>query len=606
MLNKHKKFETLPDFFRDSLSRNPDMNVFYENKGGSWVSMTYREAAENVELIAFGLRSLGLTKGDRVGIQSENRSEWILTDYACIHFGYVSVPIYPTLLSPQIQFILHDSETSVLVVSTREQAEKILTIKESLPSLKTMIVMNEEHFEEEWILTYRELLERGRDLKKKSTTTLEEEGKKITKDDLWTIIYTSGTTGNPKGVMLTHHNIISDALCTYEVVPFERGCRWLSFLPLSHSLERASIHLIFWLGSEIYIAEDFAKVADYMKIARPNYMISVPRLYEKIYSTILTQIQGSPAATQKIFNWAQDVGQRVAQKYLVKRKNPTGALAIQYGIAKRLVLKKIQDVFGGELHFTVSGGAPLAKEIGEFFASTGVIILEGYGLTETSPVTNVNRLNDIRFGKVGPPIPQVQMKIADDGEVLFKGPNVMKGYWNNPEETAKVFDEEGWFHSGDIGTVDEDGYLKITDRKKNIIVTSGGKNIAPANIENLLAQSPFIEQIVAIGDRRNYLIALIEPNKEAIEMWAKEKGIDDSYENILKKEELKDVIAKDIAKRQAILPRYEQIKKFLIVQRPFTISNGELTPSLKIKRKVVEDHYKKEIDSLYKENNENL
>jgi len=605
MTNERNKLMVIPDLFNESLSRNPDRNVFYENKGGKWVSMTYREAADRIELIAFGLRRLGLTKGDRVAIQSENRSEWTLTDYACAHFGYVSVAVYPTLLEPQIQFILQDSETCTVIVSTREQAEKIISIKKSLPSLKTMVVMDDEPFDEKWIISFRELLDMGREQKKESGTTLVDEGKKIMKDDLWTLIYTSGTTGNPKGVMLTHYNLVSDVTSTYEVVKFEPGSRWLSFLPLSHSFERAASHLTFWLGSEIYIAEDFLKVPEYLKIARPHYLISVPRLYEKIFAGITNQIHDAPAVKQKIFNWASQVGREVASKYLVKGKNPSGMLGIQYGIAKKLVFKQIQDVFGGELRFCVSGGAPLPKEIGEFFAAAGIIILEGFGLTETTPVTNVNRLNDIRFGKVGPTISCCEMRVADDGEILFKGSNIMKGYWNNPEATAEAIDEDGWLHTGDVGMVDEDGYLKITDRKKNLIVTSGGKNIAPANIENLLGQSPYIDQIVVIGDRRNYLVALIVPAKDVIEKWAQEKGFNEPYEEILKKKELKDLIGEDIATRQTALPRYEQIKKFLLIPDAFTIESGELTPSLKIKRKVVEEQYKKEIENLYKENNMN-
>jgi long-chain acyl-CoA synthetase len=605
MTKDKNKLQIIPDFFNESLSRNPDRNVFYENKEGKWVSMTYREAAERVELIAFGLRSLGLTKGDRVAIQSENRSEWTLTDYACAHFGFVSVAVYPTLLAPQVQFILKDSETSVVIVSTREQADKILGIKKSLPALKTMIIMNDEHYDEDWIITFGELLQKGRLQKKESGTTLLEEGKKIMKDDLWTLIYTSGTTGNPKGVMLTHYNLVSDVSSTYDVVKFERGCRWLSFLPLSHSFERAASHLTFWLGSEVYIAEDILKVPEYLKVARPHYLVSVPRLYEKIFAKISNQISDAPAVKQKIFNWAGSVGREAAAKYLVKGKKPTGLLGVRYGVAKKLVFKKIMDAFGGELRFCVSGGAPLPKEIGEFFAAAGIIILEGFGLTETSPVTNVNLPDDIRFGKVGPTISCVEMRIADDGEILFKGTNIMKGYWNNPDATVEAIDEDGWFHTGDIGTVDEDGFLKITDRKKNLIVTSGGKNIAPANIENLLGQSPYIDQIVVIGDRRNYLIAVIVPAKDIVEKWAREKGLSLSYEEILKQQELRDTIAEDIAARQSVLARYEQIKKFLLIPEAFTIDSGELTPSLKIKRKVVEESYKKEIESLYKDNNIN-
>jgi len=592
--------ETLPKLFADSMAKNAARDLFYIKRDGVWKKYTYQESRDMIEDAAMGLRSLGYVKGDRVAIQSENRPEWTMTDYACAHFGFVSVAVYPTLIPEQIEYILNDSGTSVVFVSTREQVEKVIGIKGKVPSLRSLVVMDDENFDEDWIMTFAELRAKGAEFKKDKDYTLESEGEKVQKDDLWTLIYTSGTTGNPKGVMLTQFNIASNVQATQAAVHFELNRTFLSFLPLSHSLERMGSHASFWIGSTTWFAEHMLKVIDNLQEARPHYMISVPRLYEKIYAGAQEKMAAGSPLKKKIAAWAMKVGSEASINYLQRNKKPTGMLGIKYGIARKLVFSKITQVFGGNVIFGISGGAPLSKTIGEFFASAGILILEGFGLTETTPVTNVNPIDNIKFGYVGVNIPDVETRIADDGEIWFRGPNIMKGYYNNEAATKEVMDDDGWFATGDIGVVDEEGFLKITDRKKNLIVTSGGKNIAPANIENKLVASRYVDQLVVIGDRRNFLSAVIVPAFEVVAEWARENGIAfDGNEDLVTKPEVYELIEKDLAPRQEELARFEQVKKFVIVSTPFTIDNGFLTPSIKVKRKVVEQAYEKELNALY-------
>jgi long-chain acyl-CoA synthetase len=592
--------ETLPALFSDALKKNAEMVAFYVKKDNEWQGYTYRAIRDLVEKTAMGLDALGVKTGDRIAIQSENRPEWVITDFACAHFGYVTATIYPTLVEKQVEYILNDSDAKVVFASSFDDVKKILSVRDKLHHLKHIIVFDNVEFSDPNILNFQEFLKIGSEHKTKVDFTLESRGAERTKDDLWTIIYTSGTTGMPKGVMLTQFNISTNIQAAQATLHFKSGCRWLSFLPLSHSLERVGIHMAFWIGSTIYFAEGILKVPDNLKEAKPHYLVSVPRLYEKIYAKVLDNIAQSSPLKQKIFYWANNIGSDVAQKYIQKDLKPGGFLGFKYRLATKLVLSKIMDAFGGHFIFGISGGAPLSKTIGEFFAAAGIVILEGFGLTETTPVTNVTLRNNIKFGKVGPTMPDIEMKIADDGEVLFRGPNIMKGYWKQEAATKEVIDEDGWLHSGDIGTVDEDGYLQITDRKKNIIVTSGGKNIAPFQIETGLSKSRYIDQIVVLGDRRNYLTAAIVPAQEAVELWAKASGISySSWDELRDRPEVYALIEKDIQTLQTEFARYEQVKKFFFPPEPFTIDGGELTPSMKIKRKVVEEKYKKEIDSLY-------
>ena len=594
---------TMPEVFADALLGGKDRKVYNYKKGGAWISYTYQDVYEYVEKIGFGLYALGAKKTDKIGILSENRPEWSMTDWTCAHFGLVSVPIYQTSIARQINYIINHAECKVVIVSSKEQAKKIIDLKDDLKSLKYMVVIEEGKFDDDWILSWDELLKKGERKKKNSELSISGIAEKIKPEDLWSIIYTSGTSGLPKGVMISHFNIAANVQQSQAAIGFLKDKRWLSFLPLSHSFERVTSLFSFWVGAEIYYAESITKVADNLKEVKPQYMTTVPRLLEKVYSAVLDQIASGSPAKQKIFNWAQNVANEAVEKYLVFNKQPRGILGTKYSLAKNLVFNKIAGIFGGEFIQCVSGGAPLSDEVGKFFLAAGVRIIEGYGLTEMSPVTHVNDNDNIKFGTVGKALPDVQTRIMDDGEILLNGPNRMKAYYKNPEETAEAIDKDGWFHTGDIGFMDEEGYLKITDRKKNIIVTAGGKNIAPAAVEREITASKYIEQAVVVGDRRKYLVAILVPSLEILEKWGKLQDPPlefNNYGDLVKSREIEKLISRELEEHQQGLARYEQIKYFFIAPQPFTIEGGELTASLKVKRNEVIDKYSDEIEELYK------
>jgi len=593
--------ETLPELFQDAINRHGDKPLYARKDNDDFTYLTYSEVRDIVELIAMGLRSLGYGYQDHVAILSENKPEWVMTDYACAHFGIISIPVYPTLLPDQVSYILNDSHASLIFVSNSTQADKIIEIKDRLPHLQQMIIYDgAEEYSQDWILGYSALLDKGRAFMETVNYRLEDEGSERTKEDLWTIIYTSGTTGTPKGVMLTHFNVASNAQASQAAVRFDSNRRWISFLPLSHSLERIVSHFSLWIGSTIYVIESIEQVLDALQTFKPHYFVSVPRLYEKIYNGVLRDIQQGSVIKRGVFNWATDVGSEASKKYLQQGKTPDGWLGVKYNLARKLVFSKITDLFGGEALISISGGAPLTKEIGQFFTSAGLTIVEGFGLTEMSPVTNVNRTDNIKFGTVGPTLPDVELQIADDGEILFRGPNRMKGYYNDPESTAEVIDEDGWLYTGDIGELDKDGSLIITDRKKNIIVTSGGKNVAPAPVESAITSSRYIDQALIVGDKRKYLSALLVLNQEAVEFWATSNGIEyGEYTDLLHSESLNSMIHDVLKELQHDFANFEQVKRFVFIEEPFTIEGGELTPTLKIKRRVVEEKYRDEIESLY-------
>lgn len=592
--------ETIPEMFAYSCEKYGDLVRYGEKKEGEWKTYTFNEIRDIIEKIALGLNSLGYKYGDRFAILSENCKEWTMTDIACAHLGTPSVAVYPTLPANQVQYIMGNSGASGVFVSDKVQLDKIKEIKKDIPELKYAVCLEEGLDDEDWILSYSELLKKGEEAKAKSKQSLESFGKKIKKDDLWTLIYTSGTTGNPKGVMLSQFNISSNAQSAMERVKIPSNVRFLSFLPLSHSFERVVSHGSYFAGTGVYFAESLDKIADNLKEVKPQYMFSVPRIFEKVYAKIHNGVATASPLKKKIFAWAKKVGEATARKYLVFEKRPRGKYAFSYPIAKALVLNKINKALGGEFIYAVSGGAPLAEHIGYFFSAAGINILEGFGLTETTPVTHVTPPGGIKFGKVGLPILDVECMIATDGEILIRGLCVMQGYYKNPIETKEAIDESGWFHTGDIGMIDEDGYLKITDRKKNIIVTAAGKNIAPAPIENKMLESKYIEQVVIVGDRRKYPIALIVPTREELETWAQEHAIVYSnYYALLGNQEVYALFESELEEFQDQLARYEKSKKILLIGDPFTIENEELTPSLKVRRRKVEEHYAKQIEALY-------
>jgi long-chain acyl-CoA synthetase len=569
-------------------------------RAGRWVDIGYRELAERVQDLSVGLLELGLRRGDRVAILSENRPEWAITDYACLAARCADVPIYPTLPARQAEYILRDSGAVAVLVSNAGQLQKVLAVRDRLPALANIIAF-EEAAAGPGVLRFEQVLERGRAARERHpawrAAALE-----AAPDDLATLIYTSGTTGDPKGVMLSHGNIASNVTTCVRLFSFTAEDECLSFLPLSHIFERMFGHYcMFHAGVVISYAESVDTVPADMQEIRPQLMASVPRLYEKIYARVLENVRTSSPARKRIFAWGRAVGERWAEAVIAKRPIPLG-LKAQRALADRLVFAKLRARTGGRIRFFISGGAPLSPDIARFFYAAGLPILEGYGLTETSPVMAVNTFQHHRLGTVGQAIPGVEIRIAPDGEIVTRGPNVMCGYFNKPEATAEAIDEEGWFHTGDIGLLDADGYLSITDRKKDLIVTAGGKNIAPQPIENLAKTSKFVASAVMIGDRRPFPIMLVVPNAAQIKGWAGHKGLPDGeLAQLLEIPDVRQKIEREVRISLRDLAQFEMPKKLLILAQDFTVESGELTPTLKVKRRIVEEHNRKAIEGLYLE-----
>ncbi len=594
------RYSSLGEMFFEKRQSMPDKVSHKFKKQGQWHELTFKETVDWAEKVSAGLASLGVKKGDRVALISANRVEWAITDFATMALGALLVPIYPSLLSDQVAYILNDSEAKVVITADIIQIEKVNEVKDQLKFARHFFVFDPpEAMQEPW-QSFAQLAEKGEAFLKEHPDYVQNEIKKVKPEDWATIIYTSGTTGEPKGAVLTHSNFLSNVEGSISVLDIYPEDVFLSFLPLSHVLERMAGHFIsMYLGATVAYAESIDTVAENMGEIRPSIMISVPRLYEKIYARVLESVEMGPSSKRKIFYWAMKVGKDYVNRIMNKQSIPL-TLSLKYKIANKLVFSKLKERVGGRIRFFVSGGAPLSAEIAEFFTAAGLIILEGYGLTETSPVITVNLLDNFKFGTVGLPLPNVEVKIAEDGEILTRGPHVMVGYYKKEADTKEAIDGEGWFHTGDIGVIDNDGFLKITDRKKNIIVTSGGKNIAPAPIENALTMTQYIEQAVVIGDKRKFCTAVIVPSLEAVKNWAKEQGKEiETYEDMLKLDGLRDLLRNEIEKVNETLARYETIKNFIIAREPFSIESGELTPSLKTKRRVIEEKYKEEIEKMY-------
>jgi long-chain acyl-CoA synthetase len=569
-------------------------------RNGNWIELSYRELADRVQDLSLGLLELGINPGDRVAILSENRPEWAMADYACLTARCTDVPIYPTLPAKQVEYNLCDSGAVALFASNRHQLEKVSSIRHRVPALRHIIAFDEAAAGPD-VLTLDQVCTRGRAARSRRTDW-KQTALQARSDDLATLIYTSGTTGDMKGVMLTHGNITSNVTTCCRLFTFLETDECLSFLPLSHIFERMFGHYsMFHAGVVINYAENVDTVAADMERWRPTLMASVPRLYEKIYGRVLERVRSSSAFRRRLFFWAKDVGERWIDLRLNREAIPT-TLAAQYWLADRLVFAKLRARTGGRLRFFISGGAPLPPEIARFFHAAGMPILEGYGLTETSPVIAVNTFEHIRLGTVGRPIPGVEVRIAPDGEILTRGPNVMTGYYRKPEATSEALDQEGWFHSGDIGLLDADGYLKITDRKKDIIVTAGGKNIAPQPIEALVKTSKFVSNAVMLGDRRRFPIMLIVPNLQTLTAWAETQGIKaPDAEGLLAIPEVQSKMDREVRTTLRDLASFEVPKRLLLLPRDFSVEAGELTPTLKIKRRVVEQRHRLAIEALYAE-----
>jgi len=589
---------TLTALFFRGIEQHGGEAAYLYKRDARYVPISHREVLERVRRISLGLGAIGVQRGDRVGILSENRPEWALADWACLGGGMTDVPIYPTLPAEQVVHPLNDSGAAALFVSTAEQAAKVASVRGELKGVRTVISFTEPK-PPGVDLTIGELEAKGAALDTAARAAEWKAGAlAVQPDQLATLIYTSGTTGLPKGVMLTHDNIASNVLASEGKVPLRAGEVALSFLPLSHIFERMGDYLFFAGGVTIAYAESIDAVPVNLVEVRPHYAMSVPRLFEKMYARVLEGALSGGAIKARIFGWARGVADRWADEKLAGRE-PGGFLAWQYGVAQKLVFSKLKERTGGRLRYFVSGGAPLAPSINKFFYAAGLTILEGYGLTETSPVIAVNSDADFRIGTVGKAVAGVEVRIADDGEILTRGPHVMKGYYNRPDATAEAIDAEGWFHTGDIGVL-EDGFLRITDRKKDIIVTAGGKNIAPQPIENRVKMNKFVSQAVMIGDKRKFPAILVVPNWENLEKWAAAANVTwTDRAQAIALPAVRTKMEQEVEGACAGLAHFEMPKKVALLEHDFSIERGELTPKLSVKRRVIDQTYKPLIDALY-------
>lgn len=581
-------------FLKQEQELGPKPCMRYSSKG-KWSTLSWSEVKSRVMKLASGLESLGVKKGDRVAILSNTRYEWSLADLAILSLGAVTVPIYHSTLPKDIEYILNHSESKVVFVEDSALQKKVEDVRKNLLNLKEIIVFD--RASGNGALVFRKLVQESPG----SPEEFEKRVRAIGIDDLATIVYTSGTTGIPKGVMLNHLNLSSEIDALAQVFQFEPHEESLMFLPLAHILARMVQFFQLATGFMQAYAQSIEKLLEDLSVVRPHLMACVPRIFEKIYTKILTDVQAGSPIKKKLFFWAVDVGTQVSR---AKQEGRSLSLltGLQYEIARRLVFSKLHKKLGGRIKFFISGGAPLAAEVAEFFHAAGILILEGYGLTETTAAINVNRPDHYRFGTVGPVMAHLQEKIAEDGEILVKGTHVFQGYYKSEEATRESMTSDAFFKTGDIGEFDKEGFLKITDRKKDIIVTAAGKNIAPQAIENLLKTDPLISQVMVHGDRRKFLSALITLNIDELKKIAEGLKVKiDDLAQAVKNQKIFDFVKKRIDEKNKQLASYETIKRFAILDIDFTVEGGELTPTLKVKRKLVTERYKSLLDSFYNE-----
>jgi long-chain acyl-CoA synthetase len=581
---------TLVELFLNAVDtyNKPDAQLYRTDAG--WQPISHRQMLDDVMALVAALDKLGVQRGDRIALLAENRPEWALVDYALLCAGVLTVPIYPTLPANQLCYIIRHASARLVFVSTAEQAAKVNGVRDELPSVERVIAFDEGVTGAE---SLRGMLDASRG--ELSEAELRSRALQAKPEDIATLIYTSGTTGEPKGVMLTHNNLYSNVQAISRMVVNDTSDIALSFLPLSHVLQRMVDYLMFHNGTTLAYVARIDDVGAALVEVRPTMAVAVPRVYEKLYAKMLS----ATGVKRRLILWAREVSMAWSQAR-ADGTVPGAGLRVQHALADKLVFSKVRERLGGRLRFFVSGGAPLNTQVAHFFSGAGVKIVEGYGLTETSPVTNVNTETELRIGTVGKPVPGTEIRIAPDGEILVRGPQVMKGYYQNPKATAEVIDADGWFSTGDIGSIDADGFLRITDRKKEILVTAGGKNIAPAPIENAAKTSRFVAEAVMIGDRRPFPILLVVPAFEPLAHWAKGAGVTAADNTALIADaRVHDMIEADVKERLDGFARYELPKKIVLLPREFSIEEGEITPTLKVKRRVIEKQFSDRIEAQY-------
>ena len=596
------RIDTLVDLFRRTVSAEK-ANLLNYKRAGAWHAVSARELDQKTRATAMGLYALGVRAGDRVALLAENSPEWTIADLGTLNCGAADVPIYATQSPRQVAYILDDAGVEVIFVSTREQYQRVREALDAASRLRSIILFEPFETDDRRVMSFDQLLERGRAADANEPNLYETLRASVASDSLATLIYTSGTTGEPKGVMLTHGNIVSNVLASARILPFDSESVVLSSLPLSHIFERSGFYLYLYGHATIFYAESIDLVGQNMREVRPHFLTSVPRLFEKIHDRAMERAESNGRVQGAIARWAVEVAKDWAE--VASRHGKVGLwLNLKRTLAVKLVFARWRASMGGRIRFFVSGGAPLSADLARIFYGAGLPILQGYGLTESSPVISANTPAENRLGSVGRPLEGVSVRIAEDGEVLCSGPNIMRGYYNRPAETAAALQRDGdgrtWLHTGDIGHLDADGFLFITDRKKDLLKTSGGKYIAPQPIENAIRQSRFVNQVVVIGDGRKFPAALIVPNMDALASYAALKGIRHTSGNeLLEDPRIIDLIDRQVAKYTSELSQYEKIKAVALVGRELTVENGELTPTLKVRRRIVVEKYKDLIDRMY-------
>jgi long-chain acyl-CoA synthetase len=590
---------TLVDVYERVAAVHQKPDTLNYKRDGAWHSIPADEMLRRDRWIALGLYSLGVRKGDRVALLSESRVEWVLADQACIFAGAVTVPIYPTLTPQQAAYILNDSGARALFISTRAKFEEFEPALRECAKVEKVIVFDPEGLSRPNGLSFKELEERGRELEREQPDLAAQLAHASRPDDLATIIYTSGTTGEPKGVMLTHANMVSNLIDSSNHFEFGENDSALSVLPLSHGFERQAMNMYLYHGMSVYFGEALEKIGINLREVHPTVLVGVPRIYEKILEKAGENASARGKTNAALFAWALEIGKEWAQLKAHRQHIPFW-LSLRHKLADMLVFRRLRVAMGGRIRLFVSGGAALSPDVALALNGAGLPIVQGYGLTETSPVITAGRLDDLRVGSCGKPIRNVEVRVAADGEIEARGPNIMRGYWNKPEETRAVITADGWFKTGDIGSVDAEGYLTITDRKKELWKTSGGKYIAPQPIEQLIKSSRFVSQVVVIGNGRKFPAALIVPDWEQLASYAKLKGLElRTHAEFCRNARIIDLFERQIAARTETLAQFEKIKRIALLDHELTMEGGELTPTLKVKRRVIDEKYRDVIDRIY-------